>query len=31
MEWEGEVEGLELVPLEEGVSWKIERKNDSLS
>ena len=29
MEWEGEGEGLELVPLEEGVSWKIERKNDS--
>ena len=29
MEWEGEVEGLELVPLEEGASWKIERKNDS--
>ena len=29
MEWEGEVEGLELVPLEEGVAWKIERKNES--
>ena len=26
MESEGEVEGLELVPWEEGVSWKIERK-----